>query len=170
MENDIQSKARVAEARHAASALLKDAKIVKGPVTLRTVIESIPKRFNLIVRGTDKYIPEGVDAFTHKEPGLTIIGFNTNVAVVRQKFSVAHEIGHLYMGHLHGKSSIDLDSTDFDEIEANQFAAHLIMPTTFLRRDIKQGSKSVFDLAMHYGVSEEAMWWQLSKSGLINRL
>lgn len=174
MEDETQTatsqKAKVAEARHAAKALLKTAKITAAPVMISEVIKCVPKSFNLTVRGTKDHLPNGLDAFTHKEEGLTIIGYNQNVAPVRQKFSVAHELGHLYMGHLHGHSSLDLNSADFDEIEANQFAAHLIMPTVMLRKDIKTGIKDVKELAKRYFVSEDAMWWQLSKSGLMNLL
>jgi Zn-dependent peptidase ImmA (M78 family) len=166
----ISNKAKVAEARHAAKALLKLANVKCAPVKISELINFVPKDFNLVVRGTKEHLPNGVDAFTHKEPTLTIIGYNQNVAVVRQKFSIAHELGHLYMGHLHGQSSIDLDTNDHDEIEANQFAAHLIMPTLMLKKDIKAGNKSVERLAKLYVVSEEAMWWQLSKSGLIKLL
>jgi len=166
----ISSKAKVAEARHAAKALLKAANIKSAPVKINELIKFLPKEFNLVIRGTKNHLPNGLDAFTHKEPNLTIIGYNQNVALVRQKFSIAHELGHLYMGHLHGQSSIDLDTNDHDEIEANQFAAHLIMPTIMIKSDIKAGLKQVELLAKRYVVSEEAMWWQLSKSGLIKLL
>ncbi|MBL8031280.1 MAG: ImmA/IrrE family metallo-endopeptidase [Candidatus Doudnabacteria bacterium] len=143
--------------------------ITSAPVKINELLQHVPKAHNLTVKGTTA-LPNGLDAFTYKEEGLTIIGYNQSVAPVRQKFSVAHELGHLYMGHMHGQSSLDLNSTDFDEVEANQFAAHLIMPTVMLRKDIKAGIRDVKELATRYFVSEEAMWWQLSKTGLINQM
>jgi len=169
MDEDLLSKAKSVEARHAAKALLKLAKIKQAPVELRLVLPHVSPTFNLVVRGT-KSLPRGVDALLHREEGFSLIGYSELVAPVRQKFSVAHELGHLHMGHVHGRSSVDLDSADFDEIEANQFAAHLIMPISFLRSDIKAGMHDVDALARRYVVSPEAMWWQLSKSGLIKLL
>ena len=173
MQNDetaeLNSGPRIAEARHAAKALLKSAKITGAPVVLNIVIKLVPKSYNLVIRGTKNpdHIPKGCDAFTYKDDTMTTIGYDERVAPVRQKFSVAHELGHLYMGHMHGSSSIDINSANHDEIEANRFAAQLIMPPDLLRKDIKSGMKDVKELAKHYVVSEEALWWQISNSGLL---
>lgn len=164
------NKARIAEAHHQAHALLSMAGIKSAPVRLREVIKYIPAHYNLIVRGTKEHLPTGVYAVTYKDSGVTIIGYNENASVNRQKFSVAHELGHLYMGHLHGQSSIDLNSSDNDEIEANQFAAALIMPPSFIKQSIKSGVKNVDELARIYEVSSEAMWWQFTKNGLLKLL
>jgi Zn-dependent peptidase ImmA (M78 family) len=169
MDEEQQSRGRIPESRHAAKALLKAASVTDGPVILNKLIAHVSPTFNLKVRGT-KDLPKGVDAILYRDESVSIIGYDENVARVRQKFSVAHELGHLHMGHVHGQSSIDLDSTDFDEVEANQFAANLLMPQTFLASDIKAGMRDVQALAKKYVVSEEAMWWQLSKTGLINKL
>lgn len=168
----VNSGPRVAEARHAAKALLRSSKIKDAPVMLNTVIKLVPSSYKLVVRGTKnpEYIPTGCDAFTYRDNSMTAIGYDARVAPVRQKFSVAHELGHLYMGHVHGGSSIDLDSTNNDEIEANKFAAQLIMPPEMLRKDIKSGIKEVKDLAKRYVVSEEALWWQITNSGLLKLL
>lgn len=164
------NKARTAEARHSAGALLKEAGITHGPVKLSEIIKHVPKSHNLIVRGTKDHLPSGVYAITYKESDMTLIGYNENASITRQKFSVAHELGHLYMGHLHGQSGIDLNSVDNDEIEANQFAAHLIMPPAFIKTSIRDGIKDVESLASYYGVSSEAMWWQFTKNGLLKLL
>ena len=164
-----QNNGRIPEARHAAKALLKKASVSEAPIKIKDLLPHVSESFNLVVRGT-KSLPNGVDAVLHRSDDLTIIGYSENVAPVRQKFSVAHELGHLHMGHVHGSSSIDLDSADYDEVEANQFAAQLIMPPAFIKRDIAKGMRDVRALARHYVVSEEAMWWQLSKTGLINKL
>jgi len=173
MQNDelaeLDNSPRIAEARHAAKALLKSAKITEAPVVLNAVIKLVPKSYNLVIRGTKNpdHIPKNCDAFTYRDGTLTAIGYDERVAPVRQKFSVAHELGHLYMGHMHGGSSIDINSASYDEIEANRFAAQLIMPPDMLKKDIKAGSKDVKLLAKRYVVSEEALWWQISNSGLL---
>lgn len=65
---------------------------------------------------------------------------------------------------------MNLNSKDSNEVIANQFAATLLMLPSFLRKDIKSGIKDVKILAEKYQVSEEAMWWQIEKSGLVNLL
>jgi len=169
LAQEITSRPKSAAARHSADALLRDAKIKEAPVRISDVVRYVPDRYNLTVAGWHD-LPDKVDALTRKEAGITIIGYNNKVSVTRQKFSVAHELGHLYMGHLHGQSSIDLNSTANDEVEANQFAAQLIMPPAMLRKDIKEGLKDPKQLAKKYGVSEEAMWWKLTESGLWKQL
>ena len=173
MEDDqtlLVNKARIAEARHQAQSLLKTAGIKSAPVRLNEIIKHVPAHHNLIVRGTKEHLPTGVYAMTYRESRMTLIGYNENASVNRQKFSVAHELGHLYMGHLHGQSSIDLNSSDNDEIEANQFAASLIMPPSLIKQSIKSGVKDVEELAKLYEVSTEAMWWQFTKNGLLKLL
>lgn len=168
-ETALASKAKVAEARHAAKKLLKQCP--GNPHTvLNEVIKLVKNDFVLTVKGTKEHLPKDVYAITHTDSQGTIIGYNENASVTRQRFSVAHELGHLHMGHLHGQSSIDLDSKDNDEIEANAFATELLMPQAPLTKDIKSGIKDPETLAKRYQVSPEAMWWRLSKTGLINKL
>lgn len=97
---------------------------------------------------------------------------NKTKHVYRQRFSFAHELGHLNTGRVHGNHNINmnLNSKDSNEVIANQFAATLLMLPSFLRKDIKSGIKDVKILAEKYQVSEEAMWWQIEKSGLVNLL
>lgn len=169
-ETLLANKARIAGARRQALSLLKSAGITAEPVKLSEVIKHVPASYNLVIKGTKDHLPTGVYAMTYREAGMTLIGYNENASITRQKFSVAHELGHLYMGHLHGGSSIDLNSSSNDEVEANQFAAYLIMPPLFIRGSIKSGIKDVEELAKLYNVSSEAMWWQLTKNNLLKLL
>lgn len=166
----LRNKPKLAEARHAAKALLKACSITQAPVVLNDVVSQLKTEFVLTIRGTKEHLPPEVFAITHTDNDGTIIGYNENATVTRQRFSVAHEFGHLKMGHTHGRSSIDLDSADNDEMEANAFAAELLMPQLMLAADIKRGNKNPEALAKKYQVSIDAMWWRLSKTGLINKL
>lgn len=99
----------------------------------------------------------------------------------RQRFSIAHEIGHFLAGHE------DYDATDFldqkrfyvdesfathdpKEQEANEFAAELLMPAHMLGRDLAAGMKDARQLAERYQVSEQAFWIQMSDLDLAERL
>ncbi|OYX39801.1 hypothetical protein B7Z00_00040 [Candidatus Saccharibacteria bacterium 32-50-10] len=166
----LRNKPKLAEARHNAKALLKTCGVSQPPVMLNEVVKQLKTEFILTVRGTKDHFPPEIFAITYTDESGTIIGYNENASVTRQRFSVAHEIGHLKMGHTHGQSSIDLDSSDNDEMEANAFAVELLMPQAVLAKDIKNGIKNPEELARRYQVSPEAMWWRLSKTGLINKL
>jgi Zn-dependent peptidase ImmA (M78 family) len=155
------------KARHAAKGLLKSAKIKTVPIEIKRIIGTVKESYDVTVKGVpnDMFSGKG-DAMTQVRDDCIFIIYNESKPVVRKRFSVAHELGHLYIGHLHGNSSSDLNSQNFDEIEANTFAAYLLMPPDLLRKDIKSGIKLPEDLAKKYHVSVDAMWLQLRITNL----
>lgn len=84
---------------------------------------------------------------------------------VRQRFTVAHELGHLAMGHLtnaDGKLIEDearqrSSAWDIQERDANAFAADLLMPYALLRDAIGAGIQDIDKLSLLFGVSSQAM-------------
>jgi Zn-dependent peptidase ImmA (M78 family) len=111
--------------------------------------------------------------------GTAVIGVNSMDAPNRQRFTIAHEIGHLLLHkdeHLHvdEKSPIGLRNDrsslaiDEREIEANQFAAELLMPVELLEKDLGrlpddiETEEAVTRLARLYQVSEQAMTVRLT--------
>ena len=120
-----------------------------------------------------------------------IIGVNSNHHPNRQRFTVAHEIGHFllheYEGfHFDGKDQgfqvkrrDDKSSkgTDTEEIEANLFASELLMPARFLEVDLSKVSAvdlldennldSFTELATRYAVSTQALTFRLAKLGYV---
>ena len=108
---------------------------------------------------------------------------------VRQRFTIAHEIGHHVLGHqLESGDHVHIDhgnfisqrgpraSTGLDpkEIEANQFAAALLMPVTLVRQATTDvaGKSPLLDshvelLADRFRVSQQAMTIRLTTLGLL---
>jgi Zn-dependent peptidase ImmA (M78 family) len=106
-------------------------------------------------------------------------------ASVRQRFTIAHEIGHFYLRHVgeifveehvlnkrDGRSSYAIDPK---EIEANNFAAALLMPAQMVGRAVidrinKNPSIKLEDLtddlAEKFHVSRQAMGYRLINLGL----
>ncbi|MDB5166983.1 MAG: hypothetical protein JWN26_128 [Candidatus Saccharibacteria bacterium] len=170
--DDQQQGPRLKAARHAANGLLKSANLNVIPIRINDLCKQVSNDFNLVVEGAGEQVTgKKIDAVTKKmDDGQIFIIYNKDRHVHRMRFSVAHELGHLYMGHMHGNSSIDLGSENFDEIEANQFAAQILMPPSILRADIKSGIKDVDALAEKYQVSNLAMWWHIEKSGMLRLL
>jgi Zn-dependent peptidase ImmA (M78 family) len=107
------------------------------------------------------------------EDGSAVIGINDHHYPNRKRFTLAHEIGHYLLHaeegfHIDEKSPIafrDENSglaNDSWEVEANQFAAALLMPEKFLREDFrklshKSAEDAIDDLADKYEVSTQAM-------------
>jgi len=99
-----------------------------------------------------------------------IIGINGSQAPVRQRFSIAHELGHFVLHH-EAEHLVELDAQlageshapGFDgrkEQAANNFAAELLMPGDWVRADAR--SYSLSRLAKRYDVSEAAMAFRLT--------
>lgn len=70
--------------------------------------------------------------------GMYIIFYNHSESPQRKRFSILHEFGHYILGH---KLHLSLDNPLYktQEIEANCFAAQLLMPEQLLRELSKQG-------------------------------
>lgn len=96
------------------------------------------------------------------DDGQPVIYINELEPEVRQRFTLAHEIGHLverqYLGRDEEYSFIDYrDSTHYDlhEFYADEFAGALLMPTREFERMLKD--KGEFATAVHFGVSQPAV-------------
>jgi Zn-dependent peptidase ImmA (M78 family) len=115
-----------------------------------------------------------------RKDGRALIGVNSNEAQVRQRFTIAHEIGHFV---LHPKKDAFVDYRDNKknamrtprEIHANMFAAALLMPGKPLMADFKKLASNglVTDdelavLAEKYKVSEESMRFRLMNLHLLS--
>ncbi|HEX7027757.1 MAG TPA: ImmA/IrrE family metallo-endopeptidase [Gammaproteobacteria bacterium] len=114
------------------------------------------------------------------ENGIAAIAVNSTHHPHRQRFSAAHELGHfilhsrgrdrLFVDKAYRRSQVSSSGTDKDEIEANRFAAALLMPEDLIRGYI--GNEPITDmdiakLALKFQVSEQAMTLRLVNLGLI---
>lgn len=106
--------------------------------------------------------------------GGAAIGVNKDHPLVRQRFTIAHELGHYLMGH-HERFHIDLGRGDsvgtppgydwMSERAANDFAAELLMPAWMIQR-FDDGERSASELAELFDVSGLAMGYRLANLGL----
>jgi Zn-dependent peptidase ImmA (M78 family)/transcriptional regulator with XRE-family HTH domain len=154
----------------AAARILGDAGINEPPVDPKQVATQI----GVTVIPWD--FPDAISGIFSSDEGALCIGVNKWHHAVRQRFTVAHEIGHLIYGEgddlFVDHSSVEWAAWAVNnkqqrlERKANQFAAHLLMPQSWLRRDFHRYGEDVGRLAQIYGVSEQAMWIQLTNSRL----
>ena len=162
MENDT---ARIGFVRKKARQIIKDSKITNPPVILRKIIDFLSKEFDIDVIKAD---------FKGEYDGITVtigdshtLGFDENNPINRKRFSIAHELGHIVLGHTNGKNNdYDFESRDCRELEANEFAAELLVPYEFLKRDVN-GGLTVKDLSLKYYVSEQMLWNRIKECKLI---
>lgn len=129
-----------------------------------------------------------ISGLLYSEGGQAIIGVNDKHQSNRERFTIAHEIGH-YLLHDHESLHVDRifpqsvrlrdqaasEGIYIDEMEANAFAAELLMPRSFLMEDKLLQRKAVdydedtllAELAKKYGVSQQAMTFRLMNLGII---
>jgi Zn-dependent peptidase ImmA (M78 family) len=113
--------------------------------------------------------PNEISGLLKKELG--VIGINETQHPRRQRFTLAHEIGHYVLGHniIDNNDLIDdahTDTSSFTEREANYFASVLLMP----EKKVREMTKKKIDLGMladTFGVSEQAMTIRILELGLI---
>jgi Zn-dependent peptidase ImmA (M78 family) len=149
-------------------------------------VKAVAKRLRLKILEMD--LGEDVSGLLISKGDSTIIAVQKGDSLNRRRFTIAHEIGHFRLrhqfergehvhvdrGHLitprNSRSSLGEDPK---EIEANQFAASLLMPSKLVLRKIKELKvKSVRDddvanLADLFRVSEQAMTIRLSTLGYL---
>ncbi len=122
---------------------------------------------------------DDISGFLLRNPdGSAVIGINALHHPNRQRFTIAHEIGHFEL-HKHDQVHVDRSiiklrnsasskGEDPEEIEANGFAAELLMPEEFLRKDL---SASAFtDLNDERRMQQLAKKYQVSVQAMTNRL
>ncbi|HET9342869.1 MAG TPA: ImmA/IrrE family metallo-endopeptidase [Candidatus Eremiobacteraceae bacterium] len=151
--------------------------IGKPPVDLR----KITRHLGLAVQKDS--LPPEISGFFYRKGTHNIIGVNKKHVPARRRFTVAHEIGHYILGHAHDEVHVDRNfgfifrderssrGVSKEEIEANAFAAALLMPAKFLMKDLSTNAFDLVDsavvsrLAHRYGVSVQALSIRLGALG-----
>ena len=101
--------------------------------------------------------------------GRYIIFYNQDDYAPRVRFSILHEFAHYLLGHKFGKYNENDEQYVRQEIEANYFAAQLLMPEQVLNELKKRGARiSKEFLKKHFGVSEEAAIKRIETLGKVN--
>lgn len=133
------------------------------------------------------YDEDGVSGILMIEQNSATIGYAKHESPQRQRFTKAHELGH-FMLHRGGNLFIDRDfktmyrpsstnapSTEWQEWEANEFAACILMPEHLVNEEMKKIQIDYADdsttswieqLAKKFGVSVSAMSIRISRLGL----
>lgn len=157
-----------------------------GVDTVPVPIEAIAAKHNIQIRLSP--LETDISGFLFRDRPGTVIGLNSSQAKVRQRFTVAHEVGHFL---LHQEETLHVDrqgvfarlrsnrsseGSDPEEIEANHFAASILMPARFLERDLgasrhidSDDDEFIARLAKRYEVSSQAMLIRLINLGYVDQ-
>jgi len=163
-------RARYSRIERVVSNLLDEYQVVQAPVP----IERIVRGHGITLQSGDLADVSGLLA---RSGNKTIIGVNADHPLTRRRFTIAHEFGH-YILHEGMHSHVDKDyrvnfrsaessaGTNVPEIEANFFAASILMPKQFLIGDdaisVLDNDDGVQRLAAKYRVSGHAMSLRLA--------
>ncbi|MFJ1552328.1 helix-turn-helix domain-containing protein [Streptomyces mirabilis] len=117
----------------------------------------------------------GFDGLSWRSEDCRIIVINTDVAWSRQRFTLAHELGHHLAGDVDTKGLLvdtNVMSTEhrIPEMRANAFAAALLMPEKEIRERVNGPvTPSLFaSLISAFLVSSDALAWRLKSLGLVD--
>ena len=104
-----------------------------------------------------KEISQGSDAFKYEQNNLLLIVYDDRInSIGRIRWSIAHEYGHIVLKHK--------DQCNKNEVEANFFAANLLLPECVLKELLqKRGNITKEYLMNKFSISEEAAEKYLSK-------
>lgn len=155
-------------------AILEGVGVDSPPVPVRRVAE------HLDVKVRPSEFGDNVSGLLTLEGERPTIGYNSQHSEVRRRFTIAHEIGHFIRHHEtstlfiekgYGKVFFRNDRSSEGEytreLEANAFAASLLMPEAMLREEI---SRRDFDLAEENVLSELAELFKVSRQAMTYRL
>lgn len=167
---------RYSLARRRAQQVLKDGGVTSPPVPLERLAEQC--------RASIRYEPfEGeLSGMVHRRSdGSGVIGVNSSHSPTRQRFTIAHEIGHLL---LHSDDDVHIDekrplgqrdeissqAIDPREIEANQFAAELLMPESLVRECVGRLVDDEPELSIEDAIEKLARTFRVSELAMTHRL
>src|SRR5882757_4478042 len=120
-------------------------------------------------------LPEKVSGFTALDParGVTLVLVNTADVPERQRFTLAHELGHVLFGDRAEAHQLDGERT-LEERRCDAFARHLLAPSQGVHRWMTEnavgtpGRKECAMAARHYEVSLKVVLIQCRKLGLLS--
>jgi Zn-dependent peptidase ImmA (M78 family) len=160
-----------------ANKLLSSLGIEEIPVPVEKIAKSLGARVRF------SPLDDELSGFVFIKDGVPIIGVNSLHHPNRQRFTIAHEIAHLQLHPNYITNEVHVDKQFSEpvlrrdsssatgdekiEVEANQFAAALLMPTDVLN-DLLESSP--IDIEDETSIEEWSKKFNVSKSALQYRI
>lgn len=169
-------------ARAAAERLVERLGLHTAPIDVEHLAGSVGLR----IIATDD-LGADISGLLVSRDGVASIAVRKTDPLVRRRFTIAHEIGHFVLRHymrrnelVHADEHAQVmyrsprasEGLDPLEVQANQFAASLLMPSKLVREEAAKLQRPLFEddvkvLAGQFKVSEQAMTIRLTTLGLL---
>lgn len=145
-------------------------------------IEDIAVKLNIKVDSISPFNPEhndyrGLSGLAEiNNQGQRVIYCNSTESINRNRFTLAHELGHHVLNHVNPQNPCFRDDSNtfrsnspvWQEREANNFAAQLLMPLDAIKTMLfVKGISNIKQLAEIFQVSEAAMYYRLKNLGYL---
>lgn len=124
---------------------------------------------------------KNISGVCYKGKASHVIAINAEMSVGRQRFSLAHELYHLYFDEENKNtiSLITIGKGDESERKADQFASYFLIPSSSLYEMVEAikakeskrqlSVEDVIKLEQYYGVSHKAMLYRLVNDGYLQQ-
>lgn len=121
---------------------------------------------------------EHISGMCIKEDAFNLIAINSAMSYGRQRFSVAHELYHMYYDENKGYAICAKKLESDDELEkcADQFASYFSAPYGTLKSIVQKMKKThelrivdVIKLEQYFGMSHQAMLLRLTEEGYLSK-
>ncbi len=122
-------------------------------------------------------LPTGLDGLSVARGNYRLALVSSAIPATRQRYTLAHEIGHIAAGDTHGDTNgITIDEDLYgrhsrEETRANSFAAAFLMPETSVRRSLDPGGpteRSIGAMLTRFRVSLDALAFRLHNVELVD--
>jgi Zn-dependent peptidase ImmA (M78 family) len=152
-------------------------------------IDSWPVRIDRLAKGQGikiRYEPldDELSGMCFYKDGVPVVGVNARHAPNRQRFTIAHELGHIIMHDdilqqgAHVDKTITMLRRDPDsaqgvveiEIQANQFAAAILMPDFLIQKYMEENNLNYGLLQDEDVIDEMAKAFKVSSTALAIRM
>lgn len=135
----------------------------KIPIQLNDIIQKMGiniKDEDLTIDGCTKISNEGV----------CCILYSKNISRVRQRFTVAHEIGHIALEHTSIFGDCDQFSEKSQEKEADSFAGELLVPSSDIKKFVKEKTPTIQEVIDRYWISRDVAFIAIQNNRLLNKI
>lgn len=142
-----------------------------GDAPISDMFEFASVACGLDVMSLDAPASEHGASMTDTGTGRTAIAVSTSDNPMRQRSSIAHELGHVLFNHLSDDSSPAIGERSDEEKLADTFARHLLLPLDVLRHSSAERMPRLEDLSkvvQEYGVSPHIAAIQFREAGIID--
>ncbi|MEU6095852.1 XRE family transcriptional regulator [Streptomyces sp. NPDC047079] len=162
----------IALAEDALVRLAAEGRPAMGGLDTADLLQAMERSFGVDVAKAD--LPDGFDGAAWQVDGFRLIMIARTDVPTRQRFTLAHELGHIL-----AKDAQDLltethlspgHQKDLTEVRANVFAANLLMPRDEIMSAVREGELTdeyLTSLVVRFQVSPSALAARLGQLGVI---